>query len=197
MRGGRGYFNCGSAYWVAAERVYADMCVEQPEERKPIVKRARLPLFQGSARGPLCPYPGARYQAGFFSDAVEVTNGRESCTIFLGGGGSFFPDNSDQKVRVLVRYPEAELLRLKKSAEECKAWENAAILVSVGKGAALLSMLHPYYGSQDIDVESYERYFPNSGTNWKTVQEKLSSVDQRMRFVLQSMLVPLEDMDWA
>jgi glutamine amidotransferase-like uncharacterized protein len=195
--GGRGYFNCGSAYWVSNQRVYSDLCTEQPEERKTIVKPARLPLFHGVARGPLCSYPGKKYNVGFFSDAVEVTSGKESCTILLSGGGCFIPDKSDQKLRVLVRYSEAELFRLKKTKEECKAWQNAAILVSVGKGAAMLSMFHPYYGSKDIDVEAYERNFPDSGTNWKAIHEKLSSVDMRMRFVLNSMLIPLEDMDFG
>ncbi|MGH2612897.1 MAG: hypothetical protein ACRDFB_07590, partial [Rhabdochlamydiaceae bacterium] len=29
-KGGRGYFNCGSAYWVSEKRVYTDLCLEQP-----------------------------------------------------------------------------------------------------------------------------------------------------------------------
>lgn len=192
--GGRGYFNCGSAYWVSNKRIYTDLCMEQPVDRQPIVKTTNLPLFDGYSEGPLCPYPGKKYQVGFFSDAVRVTDGKDSCTIYLSGGGSFFPAKGEQNVRVLVRYPESELRRLKKSAEESKQWENAVILVSVGKGAALLSMFHPYYGPNDFNVEVYERYFPDSGTDWKAVKEKLSPLDERMRFVLNSMLIPLEDM---
>jgi glutamine amidotransferase-like uncharacterized protein len=193
--GGRGYFNCGSAYWVSKKRIYTDLCMEQPSDRKPIVKSTGLPLFDGYSEGPLCPYPGEKYKVGFFSDAVRVTDGKDSCTIYLSGGGSFFPESGEQKVRVLVRYLKEELERLKKTAEESKKWENAVILVSVGKGAALLSMFHPYYGPNDFDVEVYEKHFPDSGTDWKAVKEKLSSLDERMRFVLNSMLIPLEDMD--
>jgi hypothetical protein len=65
----------------------------------------------------------------------------------------------------------------------------------VGKGTALLSMFHPYYGPNDIDVEAYERTFPDCGTNWRAVQENLSPLDVRMRFVLNRMLFPLEDAD--
>lgn len=194
-KGGRGYFNCGSAYWVSAKRVYKDLCAEQPEGCKTIVKTSNLPLFDGIAEGPLCPYPGKRYQVGFFSDAVRVTNGQDLCTIYLSGGGSFFPDKSTQNVKVLVKYLHTELVRCGKTPKECKSWENAVIMVPVGKGAALLSMFHPYYGPNDIDVETYEKNFPDCGTNWKAVKESLSPIDIRMRFVLKSMLDPLENKD--
>lgn len=192
-QGGRGYFTCGSSYLVSRVRKYTDLCSEQPDNNEPIVKISNLPLFEGTAEGPLCPYPGKKYQVGFYSDAVNVTDGKESCTIFLSGGGSFFPGNTGQKIKVLIRYPEDELIRCKKPPSECKAWENAAVLVSVGQGAALLSMFHPYYGPNDINVEVYERHFPDCGTNWREVKERLSSFDHRMRFALHSMLIPLED----
>jgi glutamine amidotransferase-like uncharacterized protein len=191
--GGRGYFTCGSSYLVSRVRKYTDLCSEQPDNKEPIVKISSLPLFEGTAEGPLCPYPGKKYHVGFYSDAVDVTDGKDSCTIFLSGGGSFFLGNTEQKVKVLIRYPAAELIRCKKQPEECKAWENAAILVSVGQGAALLSMFHPYYGPNDINVEAYERLFSGCGTNWKEVKERLSPFDHRMRFALHSMLIPLED----
>lgn len=197
LEGGRGYFTCGAAYWVSNERIYTDLCAEHPEEKKVLPKKSRLPLFQGTARGPLCPYPGKKYKVGFYSDAVQVTDSQKTCTIFLSGGGSFSPDKSGQKIRVLARYPEVELHRLKKPKEETKMWEAAAILISVRKGAAVLSMFHPYYGGTDIDAEAYERNFPDCGTDWRVVQKNLSSTDLRMRFVLNAILIPLEDMDWG
>ena len=158
------------------------------------MKTSNLPLFQGAAYGPLCPYPGNKYKVGFYSDAVRVASGKDECTIYLSGGGSFVPD-PDQPVKVLVRYPVSELERHGKPPEEHSLWENATILVPVGKGAALLSMFHPYYGPNDIDVERYNEAFPDSGTNWKEVHRKLSSHDVRMRFVLDNMITPLENME--
>ncbi len=197
--GGRGYFNCGSAYWVSQWRKYQDVHEEQPVKRDPVIKKTHLPLFQGLTHGPLCPYPGTEYKVGFFSDAVRVTDGKNECTIYLSGGGSFIVpqhSNNQQKIKVLARYLHSELARQGKKPEEFPQWENAVIMVSVGKGAALLSMFHPYYGACDIDVESYERTFPNCGTNWKSVKEKLSPLDRRMQFVLNSMLTQLEDMQF-
>ena len=52
-KGGRGYFNCGSAYWVSEKRIYKDLCIEQPMECKTIIKTSNLPLFEGIAEGPL------------------------------------------------------------------------------------------------------------------------------------------------
>lgn len=186
-KGGRGYFNCGSAYWVSAKRIYRDLCTESPDEKKTIVKLSNLPLFDGTAEGPLCPFPGKKYRVGFFSDAVKVTDGRDFCTIYLSGGGSFV---GGQKAKVLVKYPPSELKRLKVDPE---GRENAVILVSVGKGAAVLSMFHPYYGPDDIDVETYETVFPDCGTNWKAVKSALSSEEDRMRFALNAILRPLEN----
>ena len=190
--GGRGYFNCGSAYWVSEKRIYSDLCVEQPTQQSTFIKASQLPLFQGVSEGPLCPYPGKEYKVGFFSDAVSVTDGSNKCTIFLSGGGSFFPRETGQKVRVLVRYLPSELKRLSRN-RDYSAWKNAVILVSVGKGAALLSMFHPYYGPQDIDVDRYNKELPFSGTNWEEVHSRLSPLDVRMRFVLNAMLGPLEN----
>lgn len=197
-KGGRGYFNCGSAYWVSSKRIYKDLCEEAPEVRKPIVKTTNLSLFQGIAEGPLCPFPGKKYQVGFFSDAVDVEGEHGSCTIFLSGGGSFMVDESaqDQQVKVLVRYPHSELIRHGKKKEECAKWEKAAIMVKVDQGAVLLSMFHPYYGPKDIDAEAYERALPDCGTNWRDVQSRLSPLDVRMQFVMRSMLGKLEAMDF-
>lgn len=193
--GGRLYATCGASYAMSKVREYNGLSTQNPQERELNIKRSVFPLFEGVARGPLCPFPGAQYKVGFYSDAVTVTNGRENCTIYLSGGGSFFPSPKAQKVTVLVKYLPSELLRLGKSIEEYKEWENATLLAKVGKGAILLSMFHPYYGPQDIDVEAYEKAFPNCGTNWKEVRDNLSPLDVRMRFVLNSMLFPLEDIN--
>lgn len=188
FQGGLGYFNCGSAYWISQERIYHDLCQEQPEKRLPIRKTTQLPLFQGTTEGPLCPFPGKKYKVGFFSDAVSVCDGKTECNIFLSGGGSFILNKQlekDQKVKVLARYLHSELIRHGKKPEECKKWENAAIMVSIGEGAALLASYHPYYGDPDFDVDLYERNFPDCGTNWKEVAQKLSPLDVRMNFVLK------------
>lgn len=191
--GGRGYFTCGAAYWITARRIYKEVCEERPEMKETLAKTSTLPLFEGTAEGPLCPFPGEKYKVGFYSDAVNVCSGVDRCTIFLSGGGSFILDSEKcQKVRVLVRYPHSELIRLGKKQEECTKWENSTLLVSIGKGAVVLSMFHPYYGAQDINAEVYERAFPDCGTDWKRVQGKLSPLDERLEFFKKHMLEPLE-----
>jgi glutamine amidotransferase-like uncharacterized protein len=195
-QGGRGYFNCGSAYWVSAKRIYKDLCTESPEERKILVKSTNLSVFEGIAEGPLCPFPGKKYRVGFFSDAVKVQSENRFCTIYLSGGGSFILEPSSQKTRVLVKYQHSELLRLGVPPEELKKRENATLMVSVGEGAAIVSMYHPYYGPNDIDVERYEKFFGDCGTNWKFVKMSLSSEQDRMQFVLNAVLLPLENLEW-
>jgi len=194
--GGRGYLTCGSAYWASKKRVYKDLCTEQPEHANTIIKTSRLPLFQGVAEGPLCPYPGKKYQVGFLSDAVKVTDGKDFCTIYLSGGGSFLLNQCTQKVKVLVKYLPNELIQ--RGKQDWQQWQNAVIMAPIGQGGVLLSMFHPYYGPNDIDVELYEKHFPQSecGTNWRKVKESLSPIDVRMQFVLKSMLNPLEDKDF-
>ncbi|HEX2583297.1 MAG TPA: BPL-N domain-containing protein [Chlamydiales bacterium] len=187
--GGRLYATCGASYAMSAVRKYNGLSTQHPDRLELRVVKSVFPVFEGEAEGPLCPYPGARYKVGFYSDAVTVQSEKDHCTIYLSGGGSFFLPQSGQKVKVLVKYLDSELARLGKPAH-CS---NATILAKVGKGAALLSMFHPYYGPNDIDVEAYERTFPNCGTNWRAVQENLSPLDVRMRFVLNAMLFPLED----
>lgn len=193
--GGRGYFTCGSSYWVSRQRRYSDLCLEQPTQRTTIEKTASLALFDGVAAGPLCLYPGMRYKVGFYSDAVQMCDGKKRCSVLLSGGGSFLPNPlSKQPLRVLLRYPHNELVRLGKTKEECHLWDKAAILVKTGKGAALLSMAHPYYSSQDIDTAAYERTFPESGTDWAKVHAQLTPTPERMAFAYTSMIRPLEEM---
>jgi len=192
-RGGRLYATCGASYAMSKVRKYNGLCTQQPEKRELTIKQSAFPLFEGTAEGPLCPFPGEKYKVGFYSDAVTVTNGKDKCTIYLSGGGSFLPDASAQKVKTLVKYLDSELTRLGKPLAEHKDSANATILAKVGKGTVLLSMFHPYYGSKDFNVELYEKTFPNCGTNWRAVKDNLSPLDERMRFVLNSMLFPLED----
>lgn len=197
-QGGRAYLNCGSAYWASKKRVYDDVCSENPTIPKRLEKPSNIPLFDGVAVGPLCKFPAPQYKVGFFSDAVEIGNGQNQCTIFLSGGGSFIlSPESVQQVRIIARYAREELIRLgKRTIEEQEKWQTASVLVKVGDGAALMSMFHPYYGDRDIDIERYEKAFPNSGTNWKEIHSRLSSEEDRMNFVHDHMLAPLEQMDF-
>jgi len=191
--GGRGYLTCGASYWASKIRIYNGLCSEQPTQRKLIVKKSRLPLFEGVASGPICQHPSPTYKVGFYSDAVEVESSKKRCTILLSGGGSFHIPKEDKNTKVLARYPHSELIRCGKPTEECNRSDIAAILVKIKRGAAILAMFHPYYSSQDIDPERYNAAFPGSGTNWTRIVEKLSSEEHRMNFVLDNFLIPLED----
>lgn len=195
--GGRAYFTCGASYWASRKRIYKEVCLYRPENPITMVKESAFAVFEGISTGPLCPFPGVKYKVGFYSDAVEVESAEDCCTIYLSGGGSFVPDpDSKQNVKVLAKYKREELLRLGVKEEEIPEKERAAIMVSVGNGAALMAMYHPYYSSSDIDVDLYEKVFPDCGTDWKKVHSKLSSTDDRMRFVWYQMLVHLEDLDF-
>lgn len=193
-QGGRGYFNCGSAFWVSQKRIYSDVCAVQPTQRNVIEKESRLPLFSGTATGPICMHPSPSYKVGFYLDAIQVTNSNRTCTILLSGGGSFQPKPGDAHVKVIAKYPHSELMRCGKTAQECPSIDIAAILLRLGKGGAVLSMFHPYYSSQDIDPVRYEQAFPGSGTNWKRIVKQLSSDEERLGFVLEKFLFPLEDL---
>lgn len=191
--GAFGYFNCGSAYMVSQKRIFHDLCEESPNIRRPIIKYSQLPLFNGVAEGPLCPFPGKKYNVGFFSDAVKVTDGTRVITIYLSGGGCFkIPRETVEKVKVLIRYLPGELKRHGIKDEEISDWENAAITTTVGEGKVLLSMAHPYYGPQDFDPEVYEKAFPDCGTDWRKIKSSLTPLEERMHFVYHSMIVPLE-----
>ncbi len=192
-KGGKGYLNCGSAYWASRTRIYNDVCTEQPMSRKQIVKESLIPLFQGTASGPICLHSSPTYKVGFFSDAVTVASGKRTCTVLLSGGGSFHLPKDDANTKVLARYLHADLIRCGKSPDECSHSDIAAILVRIQKGAAILSMFHPYYGPQDLDPERYNQAFPGSGTNWERIVANLSSEENRMSFVLEKFLFPLED----
>ena len=190
-KGGRGYFTCGSAYWVCRKIRYVDLAAEEEFTKESSV----LPLFNGVAKGPLHPYAGKKYHVGYTTRVASVTNGQQECKLFLAGGGSFFPYVGEQKSKILVRYTESELLDAGKYAEEARLWENASLLAKVGDGAAVLSMLHPTYGAnENLSGEDYKRYFPEeTGTDWEVVKERVDPLENRMRFVLHSLIIPLED----
>lgn len=192
-RGGYGYFNCGSAYMVSKTRIFHDLCEESPLKKKTLIKESRLPLFDGIAEGPLCPYPGKKYNVGFFSDAVTVTDGRERCTIYLSGGGSFQPAQNNPSITILLRYLPAELQRHGIKKDDIPKWENAALLSKVGNGRALLTMFHPYYNSHDFDPDRYERAFPDSGTDWRKIRDSLTPLEERMHFIYHSLIEKLEE----
>lgn len=195
--GGRGYLNCGSSYFASKKRIYDDICLENSTKTKRLEKVSQMPLFDGTAKGPLCAYPDSDYKVGFFHDAVKVEGKDSSCTIMLSGGGSFlFPENSAQKSKVLARYSSDELVRLNILPKDHLKWQTAAIMVQIGKGAVFMGMFHPYYGKQDTNTERYEKNFPNSKTNWRYIHENLSSLDDRMLFVMNNFITPLEILDF-
>lgn len=188
LEGGRGFFTCGSAYWVCRKRIYEDICVQNPEQKVRLEKMSRLPLFSGVGRGPLCPFPGHKYHVGFYSEAIAIQNKEAFCHTLLSGGGSFLVDPEDSTTQVLATYAREELDRLQKDA----SLENAVILTRFGEGKAVLAMIHPYYDPQDFDPAVYQQMFPDAGTDWESLQKRLSPQEERMRFVFEKILSPLE-----
>lgn len=188
--GGRGYFTCGSAYWVSQTRIYSDISGLHPTERITTEKVSKCPLFAGIARGPLCPFPGHKYKVGFFSDAVEFkAKDGEKCTLLVSGGGSFYlPSRKTPAVDVILEYTEEELKRLGKTPD----WKNAAIRIRQGLGQALLVMTHPYYGPEDIDSERYYQAFPDSGSDWHAIHRRLTAEKERLIFIQKQLIAPLE-----
>ncbi len=191
LKGGRVYATCGAAYWLTETREFNGLCAASPLVKQMIVKTNALALFKGVAKGPLCPFPGEKYKVGFYSDAVVVKDRASDleCTVLLSGGGSFFPmESPDQQVQVLVHYKREELERLRFGAE----FENAVVFVKRGEGAALLSMFHPYYSLSDSDAERYAVAFSDAGTDWHALHSRISSLQERIRFMREAMLDPLE-----
>lgn len=173
--GGRLYTTCGSSYMVSKWREY-----QMAQNIKSSMKESIFPLFTGTAKGPLCLDRDVNHNVNFYSDVVTVANEKETCRMFLSGGGSFFLDENDLKTRVVAIYLDSKLSK------------NAAIISFVGKGSVLLSMFHPEYGPEHIDIETLRRVFPHSCTNWKEIKERLSPTDDRLRFVFRHMFLPLE-----
>lgn len=193
QNGGKLFATCGSSYMMSKTREFFGYCPQNLKFRELWVKKSAFPLFKGVAKGPLCPFNAAKYNASFYSEAVQVAGREDTCTLYLSGGGSFFLKENDSKTQVALTYLNSELIRLGKTSPESKLYQNAAIMTQVGKGFAFLSMVHPYYGSRDFDPAACQKAFPNSGTDWQYIQDHLSPLDLRMRFVLRQMLFPLED----
>lgn len=70
-KGLRFYVTCGSAYWLAKQRIWDDRCSAQPDSTDTIVKNGKMNIFSGSAVGPLSPYPSQTYSTAFFMSRLE------------------------------------------------------------------------------------------------------------------------------
>lgn len=177
--GMRLFSTCGSSYMLSRERIWNDKCDEQPTRISQIKKSGRFNIFDGIAQGPLSPYPGQTYNSAFFHEAVKVRNSTSTICTLLSGGGAFFPFPSTAQNKVLATYLPSELERLGK--DPC--WEAAIVKCSYGKGSAIMSMIHPGYGKEDIHIESYKKAFPDRKDDWEMIYRSLSSEQQRMDFV--------------
>ncbi len=171
-KGARLLSTCGASYALSLAREF---------DRS--IQFSALPLFEGTAHGPLNRAPSR-------AEAVKVTNGEEECFLYVSGGGTLRPlPDTSRGATVLARYASEELIRFGREPQE---WENAALLVAMGKGKAVLTMPHIEMGPEDIH-SGIEGNFPDSTTNWQAVRANLSSLDQRLRFAYQSMIYPLEN----
>ncbi len=190
-KGLRLYATCGSAYWAARKRIWNDRCVIQPETRNEIAKTGKINLFEGIAIGPLSPYPGQTYSTAFFHEAIEIQDlHQQKITVLLSGGGTFFlADQSAQTVKTLAFYSPSELQKHGKGEE----WAKAVISCGYGQGKAILSMLHPGYGAEDIDVQAYNQAFPERKDDWQNIRDSLSPTVKRIEFVARI----LEDLESA
>lgn len=171
---------CGSTYWTAYESIWQDAMTNSGST----IKKRRLGLFPGVTIGPLVPYPGKSYNEAFFHDAISVETKSAKVKVLLSGGGSFFPYRSDffdgqQKVTTLATYAGEDMLRLGKGPE----WNQAVVACTYGLGACLHSMVHPGYGSDDIDPERYAKAFPDRADAWVKIKETLSAPLERESFV--------------
>jgi glutamine amidotransferase-like uncharacterized protein len=167
---------CGSSYWLSKERVWNDRCTVQPDSTDQIRKPSRIGIFNGRAIGPLSPYPGQTYNTAFFHESIALNTRKRTVQVLLSGGGAFFPFKSSQKVKTVASYAPQELTRFQITPE----WARAAIAISYGKGKAILSMIHPGYGAEDIDVEAYAAAFPDRADDWKTIRSTLSPLEERL-----------------
>ncbi len=176
-QGLRLYATCGSAYWLAKTRAWS-------QEATTLRKEGRANLFHGTAVGPLSPYPGEPSPTAFFHQAAPLKTARSRVTVLLSGGGAFFPDpQSKQEVQTLATYAD-ETLRLHGKTGE---WAKAVIAFRYGLGKAILSMVHPDYGPEDIQVDAYKRAFPHRKDPWPDIRNALSSERTRLSFVAETL----------
>lgn len=168
------YAECGSAYWLAKERVW-------DVKQAPLSKEGRIGIFPGVAAGPLSPYPEQPTHAAFVHEGVELKTARSAVRVLLSGGGAFFVPENEQRVETLAVYNEEFLQQRGKGKE----WEKAVISCSYGKGKAILSMVHPDFGPEDLDVDIYARTFSDRTDDWKAIRDFLSPQDARIQFIAE------------
>lgn len=173
---------CGSAYYLSLEREWNDKCSIQPKDTTSLRKTSKMGIYQGRAIGPLSPYPGQIYNSAFFHEAIKIIGKQNEATVLVSGGGTFVPIDSSlttlmkQRVEVLAKYDLKELPRFSKDA----TWSPAVVLCDYGKGAAVLSKIHPAYGPEDIDLDSYRKAFPNRKDDWEGIRNSLSPLSKRV-----------------
>lgn len=199
--GGRAHFTCGMAYLGMWRRNYMD-------HRVFTSRLSSLPVTEGLAEGPLIPYRGELRPAEEFPDglrvtteAVRVTDGEFECDAYVGGGGVFrlptVPSQSGQQVRPLAWYVTSEIRRLRGPGEKDPSrWKIAAILASVKAGGVLKTMFHLEYGPDCINPEVMTTHFPDDGTNWRKVREKLEATEHNRLLFLGKMYGALEALEF-
>ena len=178
--GGSLFASCGAAYWLSSKRVWGDRCDANPHERVFTKKTNPAAFFLGKAWGPLCFYPGQEYNAAFWHGAIRLTNYKgKTIRVLLSGGGAFFPGKEEQQVESLATYCKDELSRFSKDEK----WSDAIIRCDCGKGTVILSMVHPMYGAEEIDVDAYAKAFPDRADNWREIRDNLSPKKERLAFM--------------
>lgn len=131
---------CAGAYY-AASRVEFDK--QGPLE---VIGNRELHFFKGVAIGPLIPYV---YQSQKGASILTVRDHEgKKWTTYYNGGGYFHSHNiTDDSMTILARYPD----------------QKAAVIgVTIGKGRAILSGIHPEITCKDLESRIQSGTEPDS-----------------------------------
>ncbi|KAF8931648.1 biotin holocarboxylase synthetase [Dissophora ornata] len=190
----RSYVQAGGKFWGICAGAYfaSDRIVFEVGTPLEVQGNRELKFFGGECRGVV--YPGFVYDSEYGANAVGVRLNRlvfpkdrlgfEETRVYFNGGGYFVDAEKDPGTEVLAWYSESNepTMDVGMSSDKPKA---AMIMCQVGKGAALLTGVHPEYDAVHLDAANPE-YGP-----LPNVVSRLLEKDQERILLIRSLITKL------
>lgn len=175
------YTTCGSAYWVAQQRIWTGKGV-------PCKKESKIGLFPGIALGPLISGDDDICRTNYLHKSVAIRIKEKTVHVLLSGGGTFsYPAEAVHKysTKVLACYQESNILPLTQAIVSCR----------YGQGVVILSMPHLECSREDINPKLMEDKFPHRPENWHAIKNALSDDPMRIECVIDILNQALSERD--